>query len=104
MAIIDQRSRVPISDPVRRSGPRSGQVGDGFGQGAVRQIVRQVGVVRRRPIAVEIRTATKRAAPLNTSLIQLATPANERPVTVKARKKMAMIVPGTLNRPGLMAV
>ena len=44
---------------------------------------------RLRPMMVEISTATKSAAPLNTSLIQLATPASERPVTVKARKKMA---------------
>ena len=53
---------------------------------------------------VEISTATKSAAPLNTLLIQLATPASDRPVTVKARKKMAIRVPMTLNRPGLMAV
>jgi hypothetical protein len=53
---------------------------------------------------VEMKTATNRAAPLNRSLIQFATPARDSPVTVKVRKKMAISVPRTLNRPGLMAV
>ena len=42
---------------------------------------------RPRPTMVEISTATNSAAPLNTSLIQLATPASESPVTREGQEE-----------------